>query len=70
MENTKISIADKFLSHIENHNITQLSIVKNLEISNCHLSLVLHGKRPLSESLRMKLNLYLDTDFTEEPETD
>jgi hypothetical protein len=58
-----IPSAKKFLQHIEKHRITQLSIVKGLPVSNCHLSLVLRQKRELSESLRAKLNAFLNTDF-------
>lgn len=55
--------AEKFKSHIENNKITQSFIRKELNISKSHLSLILSGKRDISESLKSRLNLLLNTDY-------
>ena len=53
----------KFKSHLEKHPKTLESIGLYINISRSHLSRVLNGERPMLDSLRIKLNACLGTNF-------
>lgn len=57
------SISSKFVESIESKGLQYNKIANDLLISRSHLGKVLAGIRPLSESLRSKLNEYLNTEF-------
>ncbi len=57
----------QFLNHLLENKITVISVAAQLETSRFHLGEVLKGKRPLTDSLRIKLNSILDTGFGDSP---
>lgn len=58
------SDAEKFIRRIKTLGITKQHVAKQLDISLTHLSLVLNGKRDMTEDLRKRIGDYLDSVIT------
>lgn len=63
MSSENYFIIQKFNQHIRNHNILRSKIAFDLDLHHSHIYRVFNQKRELSDSLRIKLNKYLGTDF-------
>lgn len=60
---TNIPLHEKFADHIKKHDLTYIYIAKELNLSRSHIGKVLGGNREFSQSLRDKLNAYLNTNY-------
>lgn len=56
-------INEHFSDFIQENRIKPAHIAKKLEVSRTHLSLILNKRRQISDSLRIRLNDFLGTDF-------
>lgn len=63
MQNTSQTVADKFLKHLKDNNISIEQVASMLERSRQHVDKVLKNRRLLTATMRTKLNVYLNTNF-------
>ncbi len=63
MESETLLLPQKIKYYLKSKAIPVYKAAQNVNVSKFHLGEVLKGKRPLCDSLRVKLNAYLDTDF-------
>lgn len=59
------TIPDKFYKHLKANKISIESVANEMLVSRQHLRYVLKNIRPLTDTMHIKLNTYLDTNFKE-----
>ena len=62
-DNLQLPVYKQFEIYIKNQKVTYISIASELSISRSHLTRLLSGERPLTDEIRSKLNILLDTSF-------
>ena len=66
MQDFSIKLHQLFSEYIDNNKVSKQKMAESINISRSHLHRMLKGERPIIDSIRTKLNAYLNTDFKSE----